>query len=345
MESSASIAPARWELYRLLAEPVRLRLLALAGEEELAIGELAELLREGQPNVSRHVAPLRKAGLLSMRKHGTRVLVRLSEEAEHDAVVLDGVKAGRELCSADGSLLRVAEVVAQRDESARAFFANANEAKATLTELPGELPAYLTALAPLVRDRGLAVDAGCGAGSVLDVLAPIFKEVIAVDREHVQLSLASERLMRRGYGNVTLLCDAYDSDAVRTLVHERGGADVVFASRVLHHAPKPETAIAALARLLKPDGALIVVDYAPHEDDALREQQADLWLGFADEELAGFARRAGLSDTHVQAIGKGRCGDGLDSALGWHFMVARRPRIHAVNAPVNSAKASSRATR
>jgi DNA-binding transcriptional ArsR family regulator len=321
-------APARWELYRLLAEPVRLRLLALAAEEELAIGELAELLREGQPNVSRHVAPLRKAGLLTMRKQGTRVLVQLSEQAEADPVVADGVEAGRALCQADGSLARVAELVAQRDESARAYFASAAEPESS--DLPGELPAYLTALAPLLTVRGLAVDVGCGAGTVLDVLAPLFKEVIAVDREQVQLAQARARLARRGYHNVTLHCDAYDSDAVRELVHERGGADVVFASRVLHHAPRPEASVAALGKLLRPEGALIIVDYATHEDEALRERQADLWLGFSGDELTGFAKRAGLTDIHVHPIAQGRCGDGLDGGIQWHFMVARKPRIHVV---------------
>jgi ArsR family transcriptional regulator len=330
MESQGPTA--RWELYRLLAEPVRLRLLALASEEELAIGELAELLREGQPNVSRHVAPLRKAGLLAMRKHGTRVLVRLSEQAERDPVVVDGVDTGRALCVADGSLVRVAEVVAQRDESARAFFAQQEGGKSNLAELPPELPAYLTALAPLIRDRGLAVDVGCGTGAVLDVLAPIFEQVIAVDREHVQLAQAHERLRRRGYGNVTLLCDGYDSEAVHALVHERGGADVVFAARVLHHAPKPAAAVEALAGLLKPGGALLVVDYATHEDESMRERQADLWLGFSDNELEGFARRAGLTDARVHAIARARCGDGPDSVLAWQCMVARGPRVHSLNA-------------
>jgi DNA-binding transcriptional ArsR family regulator len=323
-------APTRWELYRLLAEPVRLRLLALAAEEELAIGELAELLREGQPNVSRHVAPLRKAGLLIMRKQGTRVLVRLSEQAEADPVVADGVEAGRALCQNDGSLDRVPELVAQRDESARAYFANAAELRCEASDLPGELPAYLTALAPLMMARGLAVDAGCGTGTVLDVLAPLFKEVIAVDREQAQLTQADARLVRRGYTNVTLFCDGYDSEAVRALVHERGGADVVFASRVLHHAPRPEAAVVALGKLLRPDGALVIVDYAPHEDEALRERQADLWLGFSGDELSGFARRAGLADIHVNPIAQGRCGAGLDGGIDWHFMVARKPRIHAV---------------
>ena len=327
--SGAQPVAARWELYRLLAEPVRLRLLALAAEEELAIGELAELLREGQPNVSRHVAPLKKAGLLTVRKHGTRVLVRLSEQADGDPVVRDGVGAGRELCEGDGSLARVPEVVAQRDATAREFFGASAAMLRDPAELPHELPAYLSALAPLLESRELAVDAGTGQGFVLDVLAPIFEQVLAVDREAVQLEHAQERLKARGYGNVSLLCDAYDSPGVSEEVSARGGADVVFASRVLHHAPKPAGAVAALARLLKPTGALVVLDYAPHEDELLRDQQADLWLGFSHEELRGFARAAGLSDVSVRAIPRGRCGDGPDSGVAWHCMVARKARPHS----------------
>src|SRR5215472_8439112 len=88
----------RWELYRLLSEPVRLRLLALAAEEELAIGELAELLGESQPNVSRHAAPLKQAGLIVVRKQGQRALVKLAAEAARDPVVADALASGRALC-------------------------------------------------------------------------------------------------------------------------------------------------------------------------------------------------------------------------------------------------------
>lgn len=323
MDSPAQALTTRWELYRLLGEPVRLRLLALAAEEELAIGELAELLREGQPNVSRHVAPLKKAGLLVVRKHGTRVLARLSESAERDPVVQDGVHAGRSLCEADGSLARVAEVIAQRDESAREFFGAARR-ELDPGELPSELPAYLTALAPLIARRKLAVDAGTGAGVVLDVLAPLFEQVVAIDRERVQLDLTGQRLLARGYQNVSLVCDAYDSESARELVQARGGADVVFASRVLHHAPRPAAAVEALAALLHPTGALVVLDYGPHEDENMREREADLWLGFSIEELSKFAQRAGLDDVSVSAIPRVRCGSGPDSHLAWHCLVARR---------------------
>src|SRR5438094_9838847 len=94
----------RWELYRVLSEPIRLRLLALATVEELAVGELAELLDEGQPNVSRHAAVLRQAGLIVVRKEGTRVLVHLAEGAARDAVIADALASGRALCEKDGSL-------------------------------------------------------------------------------------------------------------------------------------------------------------------------------------------------------------------------------------------------
>ena len=130
----------------------------------------------------------------------------------------------------------------------------------------------------------------------------------------------------RGYVNVSQVCDAYDSPAVLELVLSRGGADVVFASRVLHHAPRPAASVEALASLLHPDGALLVLDYGPHDDEAMREREADLWLGFSGEELAKFARRAGLSEVSVRAIPRARCGRGPDSHLAWHCLVARRGR-------------------
>src|SRR5580704_13229180 len=92
-EIELSASP-RWELYRVLAEPLRLRLLALAAEEELSIGELADVLAESQPNVSRHTTALRQAGLLADRKEGTRTLVRLAAGASSDAVVADALASG-----------------------------------------------------------------------------------------------------------------------------------------------------------------------------------------------------------------------------------------------------------
>src|SRR3954451_13281607 len=154
-----AIAPhTRWELYRVLAEPVRLRLLALAAAEELAIGELAGLLGESQPNVSRHLTPLRQAGLVLVRREGTRGLVRIAEAAAADPVVADALASGRALCEADGSLVRIADVLRDRDEVAREFFEDSSGA-GEAPEAVDATSAYVAALARLLPSRSLAVDA------------------------------------------------------------------------------------------------------------------------------------------------------------------------------------------
>lgn len=153
---SAPALESRWQLYRLLGEPFRLRLLALAAEEELALGELAELLEESQSNVSRHAAPLRQAGLLAERRHGTRTFVRISEGLERDPVVSDALAIGRRLCEDEGTLARIPDVVRQRDAKTREFFEQPSSASEP-TALANELPAYLFALRELLPERELAV--------------------------------------------------------------------------------------------------------------------------------------------------------------------------------------------
>jgi DNA-binding transcriptional ArsR family regulator len=319
-DAALSSSP-RWELYRVIAEPLRLRLLALSAEEELSIGELAEVLGEGQPNVSRHAAALRQAGLLADRREGTRTLVRLAPEAAADPVVADALGSGRALCEADGSLARIAKVLRAREAAAHEFFAR--PAKGRVDALPAEMGAYLTALAPLLPRRDLAVDAGTGDGRLLEVLAPLYERVVGIDRSEPQLALARERLVARGYDNVTLLLDELDSKEVRKAVG--GGADAVFASRVLHHAPQPAKVVAQLASLCGSGGALVVLDYARHEDESMREQ-ADAWLGFEPAELRRFARSAGLDDVHVTKIAPPLCGDGPDKHLPWQVMVAKKKK-------------------
>ncbi|MEM9071833.1 MAG: metalloregulator ArsR/SmtB family transcription factor [Myxococcota bacterium] len=311
----------RWELYRLLGEPIRLRLLALAAEEELAIGELAELLDEAQPNVSRHLKPLRTAQLLSVRKQGTRVFVRLADDVLSDAVVADALDAGRRLCREDGVFDRIAAVVRAREAQARAFFATPRKDAAPW---PSEMGAYLAALAPLIPKRRLAVDVGTGHGGLLEVVAPIFERVIGVDREKVQLDHAEARLRRRGYHHVELLQAELGDESLRTRAAAHGGADAVFAARVLHHAARPRRALTQLAELVAEGGLLLVIDYAPHQDESMRNE-ADTWLGFEPKELSRLATAAGLCDPVVTPIPAARCGDGPDGHLDWQVLAARRP--------------------
>ncbi len=326
----------RWELYRVLSEPARLRMLALAAQEELSIGELAELLEESQPNVSRHAAALRHAGLLRDRREGTRTFVRVASEASRDPVVIDALASGRLLCEEDGSLARVGSILRAREAAAREFFAR--PVKAKVDAVPAELAAYLAALAPLLSRRALALDAGTGDGRLLELLAPVYERVVAIDRSAAQLGRARDRAAARGFTNVTFVQGELDAPELRRAVDRTvkkhvgrlgatrngGGADAVFASRVLHHAPQPGRVVAQLASLCASGGALVVLDYARHDDESMREQ-ADVWLGFEAAELRRFARAALLEDVHVTAIPAPFCGDGPDKDLPWQVMVARKP--------------------
>lgn len=306
----------------MLGEPRRLRLLGLTSEDELSIGELAELTQEAQPNVSKHLKLLREAGLVAVRRQGTRAFARLSPELNGDPVLADAIQSGRELCAQDGSLGRVAQVIGARDEQSRAFFEQTS-AEAS-SSAAAHWSAYLTALRTLLPSRDLVVDLGTGDGALVELLAPLFDRVIAVDRSKTQLDLARRRLSSRGYNHVELLRADYDDPAIASRVHELGGADAVFAVRLLHHAPRPQQLVSLLSSLVRPDGQVVVIDYCSHDDELMRERQADLWLGFERDELLGFAKSAGLIKPEVFVIPAARYGPGPDAHLRWQVLAARR---------------------
>ena len=315
-------ASPRWELYRLLGEPSRLRLIGLTSEEELTIGELAELTGEAQPNVSRHLKQLREAGLVCVRRQGTRALARLTPGLDEDPLLIDAVQAGRKLCVEEGSLARVPAVIEARDEQARAFFSQPSGQAPS--PAPAEWSAYLTALRALVPHRRLAVDVGTGDGALVEVLAPLFDRVIAVDRSEEQLKSAALRLSSRRYDHVELIRAGYEDAALHARVAELGGADVVVAARLLHHAPRPQQVVAELGALARPGGRILVIDYDCHDDETMRQRQADLWLGFEPRELIGFADSAGLIRPEVFVIPAARYGPGPDAHLQWQVLAAQR---------------------
>lgn len=321
MPSSDAESP-RWELYRLLGEPRRLRLLGLTSEDELSIGELAELMGEAQPNVSKHLKLLREAGLVAVRRQGTRAFARLSPNSNGDPVLADAIRSGRALCIKDGSLGRVALVIKARDEHTRAFFAQ--PADETSTRPLAEVFAYLTALRTLLPNRRLAIDLGTGDGALVELLAPLFERVIAVDRSAEQLKAAARRLYSRGYDHVELVQADYEDPTVMARARELGGADAAFAVRLLHHAPRPRRLVSLLGSLVRPGGHVVVIDYCSHDDELMREHQADLWLGFEPEELLGFATSAGLISPEVFAIPAARYGPGPDAHLTWQVLAAQR---------------------
>jgi len=273
-------------------------LLALCDAEELTVGELALLLRESQPQVTRKTQPLRDAGLLHERRDGTRILLRT--ETERDPVVAAALEAGRSLCLTEGRLAKVPAIVAQREETSRKLFAEAQARPASSPELANDqslrrLVPFVSLLAPILPGHALAVDVGTGEGALLPLLSPIYDRVIAVDRSAARLARAAERISALGLPNVRLREAAVDDTNLAQEVARAGGANLVTLVRVLHHAARPQDVVISAQRLLRPGGHLVVVDYLPHDDESLREH-GHVWLGFEPSKLRQFLEEAGLQE-------------------------------------------------
>jgi ArsR family transcriptional regulator len=285
---------ARAELFRLLGDEDRLRLLALCAAEELTVGELSTLLRESQPQVTRKSQALREAGLLLARRDGTRTLLRT--EKTTDPVVLAALEAGRSLCLEDGGLAQIPALLAQREEASRRFFSGEGATGVVVAETTDDAApwaAFLPLLAPLIPRRALAVDVGTGEGALLPLLSPIFERVVAIDRSAARLARCAEQVAARGLPNVRLREGTVEDAALVQEIERAGGADLVVLARILHHAARPQDLVSAAARLLRPGGHLALVDHVPHDDERLREQ-GHVWLGFEPERLRTFLEAAGL---------------------------------------------------
>ena len=319
-----TIAP-RIELYKLVSEPSRLRVLAACAEEELTVGELAEALSEGQPNVSRHAAQLRQAGLLTARRDGTRTLLSFDTKTLTDAVVADALQSGTALCTSDGTLRRITALVEARDTTSSAYFAQPRTS--SLGSLSPDLSLAIQLMAALVPRRSLALDAGTGDGALAAALAQAFEKVIAVDRSEAQLAVARERMRSLRITNVELIAGDVAGEPVRGSIG--AGADVIFASRILHHAAKPQRFLSSLRPLLAPRGRLVIFDYASHDDETMRDH-GDIWLGFDAQTLARDLRHAGfqplrsLRVPHAAALDHGAAAP--DAHLPWTITVARSSR-------------------
>ena len=295
------LAP-RADLFRLLGDEDRLRLLALCSEDELTVGELAALLGESQPQVTKKSQPLREVGLVSTRRDGNRTLLR--SQPASDPVVEAALEEGRLLCSKDGSLAKVAAIVAQREELSRKFF---DQAPAEVEPIVAsqELARWLPLFGPLLPGRELAVDLGTGDGSLLPILSGLYARVIGVDRSASRLARCSSRIAAWGLPNVRLREGDVDDAAVLAEVDQRGGADLVVMARVLRYAARPHEVIATATRLLRPGAHLAIVDLVSHDDESMREQ-GHVWLGFEPAKLRTWLEAAGLDVVTIAPIGAER---------------------------------------
>ena len=281
------------DLFRALADPTRLRIITLLRSMELSVGELAQVLGQSQPRVSRHVKILVDAGLVERRKEGAWVFIALSRGGAVTAL-LPALDAWNDKAGGDHWAIadnaRLAAVRADRAAAAERWFeAHAVEWDAirSLHVAESEVEAAMRR-ALEAAPVGRLVDIGTGTGRILELFGEQATSAIGIDRSPEMLRVARAKLTEEVPTAELRQGDMY------ALPLGDGTADCVILHQVLHFAQQPAAAIAEGARLLASGGRMLIVDFAPHEREELRTQDAHARLGFADQAVLGWLRDAGL---------------------------------------------------
>jgi len=298
---------------RSIAEPSRLRILVALAQTELTVGEICRVVDQSQPRVSRHLKLLLDAGVVQRHAQGTSAYFRLAHDgagARTAAAVLALIDPADERLVRDRA--RLDAVRQERADIAAAYFASVAADWDQMRHLHVADENIEQAMLASVEDLSITdlLDVGTGTGRILELFAPhvaratgidLSAEMLAIARSHLDTPATRHCVVQRG--------SAYDLDTPEASV------DVVVLHHVLHFLDDPNTAIREAGRVLRPNGRLLIVDFAPHHLEQLRDEFAHRHLGFTHAQLSDWAATAGLEMDAALRL-PGSCSpDGLDVVL------------------------------
>lgn len=308
------------EILRAAGEPTRLRILGLLSREELAVLELCRVLDQSQPRVSRHLKLLAEAGLVERFPDGAWVFYRLvtAGEARHLAdEVLGLIDPEDPVFARDAERLQA--VRGERSAEAGEYFAR-NAAR--WDEIRSLYVSETAVEAAILEAAGRGpfrklVDLGSGTGRMLTLLGPYSDAAVGLDLSQQMLNIARNHVAEAGLDR----CELRHGDIFGTRLPGQS-ADLVVVHQVLHYLADPAAAVREAARLVAEGGRLLIVDFAPHALEFLREQHQHRRLGFSESEMARWLGEAGLSEVRATALPPVR-----EEGLTVKIWVAERARM------------------
>jgi ubiquinone/menaquinone biosynthesis C-methylase UbiE len=287
-------------VFRLLADPMRFRLLRVLAQDRFNVGELTAILGLAQSGVSRHLGLLKEAHLVSEQREAGFVYYRLADAPRAGSPLWDLLE--QEFASArdDRAIredeARLQEVLRHRKEN----FDTQGDARQLV---PGRSwAAWARALGHLLPPLDVA-DIGCGEGYLTLEAARWARSVTGIDRSDDVLERAKALGARRRVTNVQ-----WKKGDLARLPLRDASVDLALLSQSLHHAMDPERAIAEAVRILRRRGRLLILDLKQHDQTWVRARYGHQRLGFEWRELETLLQDAGLADVRV-SIGAKKAGD------------------------------------
>jgi ubiquinone/menaquinone biosynthesis C-methylase UbiE len=302
-------------------EETRLRVLALLAEAELTVSDLTDILRQSQPRISRHLKLLAEAGLIERFREGTWAFFRLAEHgggAEVAHALLDRLNPSDPTISRDRE--RLASVRQARATAAQAYFRQHAAEWDRIRKLHVADEAVEAAIRAALAEKPFRslLDLGTGTGRMLELFGGEIERGLGLDLSLDMLLLARDRLERAGLKHCSVRQgDLYD------LPLGNDSFDVVILHQVLHFLDDGARAIREAARVLRPGGRLLVVDFAPHDMEFLREQHAHRRLGFPPETVTQWMAASGLEPVMHKSLSPEPGSDGKIAVSLWLARDAR----------------------
>ena len=302
------------------AEPTRLRLLMLISEAELTVTDLTAILRQSQPRLSRHLRLLSEAGLIERHREGSWAFFRLGETggtADIARTLTARLNPDDPVIARDRD--RLAAVRAARAAAAQNYFRRHAAEWDRIRRLHIADTAVEEAIRAALSDQPIRslLDLGTGTGRMLELFAGDIERGLGLDLSLDMLALARARLDRAGLKHCAVRQgDIYD------LALPRDSFDVVIVHQVLHFLDDSARALREAARVLRPGGRLLVIDFAPHDLEFLRDEHAHRRLGFAAETVTQWLEVAGLDLVRQETLAPGP-----EGKIAVSLWLARDPRI------------------
>jgi ArsR family transcriptional regulator len=279
------------DILSALADPTRVKILLLVHDLQLSMGELADLLDQSQPRVSRHVRILAEAGLVRRHKEGAWVFVGEGDHAPSAEIHALVARLSDGVDPIGPERARLAQVRADRQRAVDEWFRTHAGEWDLLRRLGGPDEAVEAAILAAARSPavGRLLDIGTGTGRLLELLAPEALSATGIDRSPEMLRLARGKLTAAG----NQAAEVRQAD-MRTLPFAAESFDTVTLHHVLHFADDPAQVLAEAARVLAPGGKLLVADYAPHAREELRSRFHHVRLGFEEAAVVAMLDECGL---------------------------------------------------
>lgn len=315
------------DVLKASAETTRMRLLVLLSSGDLTVSDLTDILGQSQPRISRHLKLLTEAGLIERYQEGAWAWFRLRREGDAARLarrIIEEASSGDAVIARDQS--RLGQVRAARADKAMAYFSRNAQGWDNLRRLHVSEADVETALGEMVGDRPVdsLLDLGTGTGRLLQLFEGIYRHGMGIDASREMLAVARSNLEKSGISKASIrLGDIFN------LPLESGGFDLVTVHQVLHYLDEPQFAISEAARMLRPGGRLLIVDFAPHGIDALRSEHHHARLGFSHETMTGWLKATGLEVIEIRDLQPEKG----EEALTVTIWLARDRRIEIADDP------------